>query len=211
MDRQYTLSAFLLLASLPTSSAFVHIGQQHRAPVLNSPLRSPGPHSLTGAFTCLWMSEGSEAVDPELADLKERVEELESTLKSAEELANQGEETEAADSAEGSGEEGDEQKEEEPKEDPEIVALKEEIAALESTLKTKRGTLSYTEDQIDQYSKAGYARKVAEMENMRRMRSVRKFGQRISVMLARKLYSFSLRFLNASHTSFASLPSNIRA
>lgn len=57
-------------------------------------------------------------------------------------------------------------------EDPAVVALKEEIAALESSLKSKRSTLMYTKDQLEEYSKAGYARKVAEMENMRRIRSV---------------------------------------
>ena len=62
--------------------------------------------------------------------------------------------------------------EEEVPEDPEIVALKEEIAKLESELKSKQSTLAYTQDQVEEYSKTGYARKVAEMENMRRVRNV---------------------------------------
>jgi glucan-binding YG repeat protein len=62
---------------------------------------------------------------------------------------------------------------EEPREDPEMVALKQEIANLESALKAKQNELSYQEEQLDYYSKAGYARKVAEMETMRRSRSVR--------------------------------------
>ena len=57
-------------------------------------------------------------------------------------------------------------------EDPEIVAIKEEIAKLESTLKEKRRELDYAVDKADEYTKSGYARKVAEMENMRRARSV---------------------------------------
>jgi len=61
---------------------------------------------------------------------------------------------------------------EEPPEDPEVVAIKEEIAKLESTLKEKRRELAYTSDKAEEYSKSGYARKVAEMENMRRARSV---------------------------------------
>lgn len=61
---------------------------------------------------------------------------------------------------------------EETSEDPEVAALKEEIALLEAQLKTKKSSLSYALDQIDEYSKAGYARAVAEMENMRRVRSV---------------------------------------
>lgn len=62
----------------------------------------------------------------------------------------------------------------EPTEDPEVVALKEEIASLESQLKSKKSSLSYALDQVEEYSKAGYARAVAEMENMRRVRSVSK-------------------------------------
>ena len=80
-----------------------------------------------------------------------------------------GEEAAAAD-GEGDGEQ--EKKEEEPKEDPEVAALKKEIAELETQLKSKRSTLQYTQDQAEEYTKAGYARKVAEMENMRRIRSV---------------------------------------
>lgn len=56
-------------------------------------------------------------------------------------------------------------------EDPEVTALKEEITNLESELKAKQSTLSYAQNQVDEYSKGGYARKVAEMENMRRIRS----------------------------------------
>jgi len=61
---------------------------------------------------------------------------------------------------------------EEPEEDPEVVALKEEIGKLEGELKGKKSSLAYALDQVDEYSKAGYARAVAEMENMRRVRSV---------------------------------------
>jgi len=62
--------------------------------------------------------------------------------------------------------------EQEPDEDPELTALKEEIEKLESAIKMKKSSLSYTLDQVQEYSKSGYARKVAEMENMRRVRSV---------------------------------------
>eukprot|EP00977_Amphora_coffeiformis_P019629 scaffold7349_cov173-Amphora_coffeaeformis.AAC.110 len=72
-----------------------------------------------------------------------------------------------------SGEEAQEEAvEEEPAEDPELLAIKEEIAKLESTLKEKRRELAYTSDKAEEYSKSGYARKVAEMENMRRARSM---------------------------------------
>ena len=57
-------------------------------------------------------------------------------------------------------------------EDPEVTAIKAEIADLESTLKEKKSQILYLQDAADLNSKAGYARKVAEMENMRRARSV---------------------------------------
>lgn len=77
----------------------------------------------------------------------------------------------------------EEAKEQEP-EDPEIVALKEEISELESTLKNRRNTLAYAQDQVDEYSKTGYARKVAEMENMRRARSSMNSSSRSSANAA---------------------------
>lgn len=67
------------------------------------------------------------------------------------------------------------EQEEQVEEDPETIALKEEIAKLEAELKEKRRQVEYTADQADEYSQAGYARKVAEMENMRRARSVSHF------------------------------------
>jgi hypothetical protein len=93
-------------------------------------------------------------------------------LRMKEEEGDKTDETESVEDSAGEGEDDADEKEEEPQEDPEITALKEEIAALEATLKTKRSTLSYTQDQSEEYSKGGYARKVAEMENMRRARSV---------------------------------------
>lgn len=72
------------------------------------------------------------------------------------------------------GEDDDEvTEEEEPKEDPELTALKEEIAKLEADLKKARRKVADTSDRVEDFSKPGYARKVAEMENMRRARSVR--------------------------------------
>lgn len=55
---------------------------------------------------------------------------------------------------------------------PDITALKKEIEQLEQDLKTKKSSLMYAQDQVEEYSKAGYARAVAEMENMRRVRLV---------------------------------------
>ena len=61
-------------------------------------------------------------------------------------------------------------------EDPAIVALKEEIAKLELEVKSARRQLANINDEADEFTKTGYARKVAEMENMRRARSVRLLG-----------------------------------
>ena len=60
----------------------------------------------------------------------------------------------------------------EPAEDPELVAMKEEIASLETRIKEVRRQVMLTSDQADEFTKEGYARKVAEMEQMRRTRSV---------------------------------------
>lgn len=60
--------------------------------------------------------------------------------------------------------------EEEPEVDPEIQAMKDEIKELEKVLKSKRVILSKVEDKIDDFSKAGYMRKCAEMDNINRKR-----------------------------------------
>lgn len=58
-------------------------------------------------------------------------------------------------------------------EDPAITALKEEIAKLELDVRSSRRQLANINDEAEEFTKSGYARKVAEMENMRRARSVR--------------------------------------
>jgi len=65
-----------------------------------------------------------------------------------------------------------EEEEEEKKEDPEVTALKDEIASLEKKLSEKRLEKNTLDRLIDNYSEGGYARKVAEMENVRKMRSL---------------------------------------
>jgi hypothetical protein len=89
----------------------------------------------------------------------------ENEVKTAEEPSSSAEEQEEAAAA-------PEEEEEEVKEDPELAALKEEIKTLELTLKSRRQQVQTMQDRAEHYSKAGYARKVAEMENMRRDRSV---------------------------------------
>jgi len=80
---------------------------------------------------------------------------------------------EAEEAPEEVSEEGDAAEEEakEPPEDPEVTALKESIAELEATLADKKSKLQYELEKCEEYSKSGYARKVADMENMKRVRS----------------------------------------
>ncbi|KAL9180189.1 hypothetical protein ACHAXT_008159 [Thalassiosira profunda] len=59
---------------------------------------------------------------------------------------------------------------EEPKLDPEVVALKDEIASLESDLKAKKANLNNLKEMADKYSSTGYARQVALVENNKRLR-----------------------------------------
>lgn len=63
-----------------------------------------------------------------------------------------------------------EAEEEEKKLDPEVVELKENISKLESDIKTKKGELSDLKEMSERYSKAGYARQVAMVENNKRRR-----------------------------------------
>mmetsp|Transcript_21624 Transcript_21624/g.30300 ORF Transcript_21624/g.30300 Transcript_21624/m.30300 type:complete len:305 (+) Transcript_21624:72-986(+) len=70
--------------------------------------------------------------------------------------------------------------------DPEIKALKDEIEVLESNLKNKNRDLNRLENLCEDYSQAGYARKVAQMEGYRKNRqsafSENKFTARASVV-----------------------------
>jgi hypothetical protein len=87
---------------------------------------------------------------------------------SEEEEAPQGDDESVDESASDEAEE----EEEGPPEDPELTALKESIAELEATLADKKSKLQYELEKCEEYSKSGYARKVADMENMKRVRSV---------------------------------------
>lgn len=80
-----------------------------------------------------------------------------------EESAEEEKEEDVAEETEG-GEES-----EEPEEDPEVVELKENIAKLEVQLRAKRVSLSQVQDEAEQYSREGYARKIADIETERKM------------------------------------------
>ena len=141
--------ALLVATSLPMLDAFAPLlSVTPSPPLLSNALRSNLPvHTTTKLF--MTAEEGDDEEEPKVDG-----------------------EGEAAAAANGEGDGEEDKKEEEPKEDPEVAALKKEIAELETQLKSKRSTLQYTQDQAEEYTKAGYARKVAEMENMRRIRSV---------------------------------------
>ena len=59
---------------------------------------------------------------------------------------------------------------EEPPEDHAITELKSTIAQLETEVKQKKTSLSNLQEAADRYTKAGYARQVAQVENNKRMR-----------------------------------------
>ena len=84
-------------------------------------------------------------------------------------------ETTTSSSEDSTDDEKEEEEEKKPEESPEVTDLKEKIAKLESTVAEKKSSLQYNLEQIEEYSKSGYARKVAEMENMKRVRSVSLF------------------------------------
>lgn len=61
--------------------------------------------------------------------------------------------------------------EEEQEVDEELEAIRKEISELEASLKSKNRELDSIEKLGEQYTKGGYARKVAEMESARRSRN----------------------------------------
>lgn len=71
----------------------------------------------------------------------------------------------------------DVEEENQPSEEDQLMtSLKEAIHNAESELKAKKATLSRIEEDVEKYTKVGYARRVAQMEDMRRIRLVRETG-----------------------------------
>ncbi|KAI2504212.1 GrpE [Fragilaria crotonensis] len=65
----------------------------------------------------------------------------------------------------------DDVEENQPSEEDQLMtSLKEAIHNAESELKAKKATLSRIEEDVEKYTKVGYARRVAQMEDMRRIR-----------------------------------------
>jgi ATP-dependent protease HslVU (ClpYQ) ATPase subunit len=155
MNRQFSLSLLVLvLASLAKVQSFAPAARR----LCSTPVAADRVFGVVQpSATRVWMAEVEAEEEAEKSeDSKDEEVEVETKEESIDIEV----------------EEESKEEEEEEKEDPEITAIKDEIAELESTLKSKRTTLAYTKDSADEYTKAGYARKVAEMENMRRVRSV---------------------------------------
>lgn len=70
-------------------------------------------------------------------------------------------------------EEKEEEKAPEIPEDPEVTALKEEIAKMDFELMSRRATFDGIQEDLERYSQAGYNRQVAQMENLKRNQMVR--------------------------------------
>lgn len=85
-------------------------------------------------------------------------------------MSEEAEESQGGEESAGDGNDSTDE-EEGPPEDPEVTAIKESIAELEATLADKKSKLQYELERCEEYSKSGYARKVADMENMKRVRS----------------------------------------
>jgi hypothetical protein len=145
MERQFTSFLALLCVANLCSIHGFSPSSQRRAFGLVS------QHAQTHArtYTRVWMADEDTANGDDTVEVSEETVEV-----------SEGDESKAAAESE---------------EDIELAALKEEIKELESTLKSKRTNLSYTQESAEEYTKSGYARKVAEMENMRRLRSVSNF------------------------------------
>ena len=179
----FNLPSFVILAIASSSAAFSIVSPKVKAslPVTsssssknsNSIVNHPY-HPTDSRFNFLLHAAAEESTSSES---NENVEQVESEVVSEEEeegQENQEEEEESNKQEDSSSSTTDdnEAEEEEPEEDPEITAMKKEINELESLLKQKNRDLNNMERMVEEYTKGGYARKVAEMESFRRRQSM---------------------------------------
>jgi molecular chaperone GrpE (heat shock protein) len=108
-------------------------------------------------------AESSEKVEAELTDDEPKKPAADESEESSTDVTAEAEEEEAKE---------EEEEEEETEEEKELKALKEEITNLENSLKQKNRDLNNIERMSEEYTKGGYARKVAEMESFRRSKSI---------------------------------------
>mmetsp|Transcript_17980 Transcript_17980/g.22008 ORF Transcript_17980/g.22008 Transcript_17980/m.22008 type:complete len:301 (-) Transcript_17980:260-1162(-) len=157
--------SFVLLAVFTSTQAFT-------GPVAISPLRTFGSTSISTSTYSI-SSSPITIVRPIARSfiLYSETPESSSEADASSEEATVEDES-AAEEQDQDQEQLEEEEDEEPKEDPEITAIKSEIAKLESQLKQKNRELNDRERMADEYTKSGYARKVAELESFRRSRSI---------------------------------------
>jgi molecular chaperone GrpE (heat shock protein) len=175
ITKMLNLPNFVLLALATSSSqAFSFVSNKNNVnkPFVNK-LQSASPPTATCQLQhrsnlILFSTEESSDADAAAAAAADVDSAEENTEQAEAEITNE--------------EPNSEEEEEEPQEDPEITELKQQIAQLESQLKQKNRDLNSIERMADEYSKGGYARKVAEMESFRRSKSA---ASTDNVMVAR--------------------------
>jgi uncharacterized small protein (DUF1192 family) len=158
---------FVLLLS-STASAFTVVGPRHRPHAGLSPARRfPSGTTDTSTPTVMLFGKGfaKDKANGDRAPAEE--ESADDTVVAAADSEEDGDTTASA------TEELSEEEISKKEEEEHVAALKEEIKNLESELKGKKATLTRIEEDVDKYTKTGYARRVAQMEDMRRIRLVR--------------------------------------
>jgi len=174
MKRKTTVSSALLAASVVFSAAVLsqRIGVVEAYHVVphrqqqNGRTRTMAATRMTASFASLSLRSPASPTTLRMVSEDENGGEEERTA------VDEKRAEAAAGSEEGETAEAEEEGEEEPEEDPEVAALKEEIEEYERKLKQTRRQVMDVSDRAEEYTQSGYGRKVAEMENMRRARSV---------------------------------------
>jgi molecular chaperone GrpE (heat shock protein) len=106
----------------------------------------------------------------------------ETVAEESSEAGEEGEEETAAAAA--AGEEEEEEEEEEEPEDPELVALKEELESLEKSITSTKKELSATQEKLVEAGQTGYLRQAANVENYKRRTKDSKKDEEGTAMLA---------------------------
>ena len=130
------------------------------------------------------------AEENDVAEAKEEVQGEEAVEEEAvsEEAAGEGAAEGDAEGGEAEGEE-EEEGEEEPAEDPELVALKEELSSLEKTVIETKKSLSAEKDKVVEAGQTGYLRLAANVENYkRRTKESKKDSEGIAMLAVTKAF-----------------------
>lgn len=164
----FNLPSYVILAIAASSAEAFSIVSPSASSSLNSnPIIVSSYHPTNNNRYNFLLHAAAEETSSES---NENVEQVESEVVSETEEQEEG--TNKEESDESSTIDENEEEEQEPEEDPEITAMKKEIDELESLLKQKNRDLNNMERMAEEYTKGGYARKVAEMESFRRRQSM---------------------------------------